>query len=130
MTRRKSVLHMKITLYHYSGCSKSRAVATLLENPAYEVTVRHYQDEPLSKAELQELMGQLGISDPLLMMRSKDALFSEMGLDQAGVSGEALLDALAAAPKLLERPIVVIDGVGKIGRPPEVIAEWLVELSA
>ncbi len=73
--------------------------------------------------QLQELMGQLGITDPRAMMRTGEDIYNELGL--ADQSGPALLEAIAAHPILLERPIVVRDGQAVIARPPERLLELL-----
>ena len=57
------------------------------------------------------------------MMRTKETLYKELGL--ASADDETLLNAIAAHPKLLERPIVVSNGRAKLGRPPEQVIEIL-----
>ena len=68
-------------------------------------------------------MGQLGITDPRQMMRTGEDVYATLGL--ADQSGDALLEAIAANPILLERPIVVRDGRAVIARPPELLLELL-----
>ncbi len=57
------------------------------------------------------------------MMRTGEAVYASLGL--ADRSGDALLEAIAAHPILLERPIVVKDGRAVIARPPERLLELL-----
>ncbi|MCB6183461.1 arsenate reductase (glutaredoxin) [Leeia sp. TBRC 13508] len=121
---------MNVTLYHYSACSKSRAVAELLDAAQLSVDVRLYVENPLTQAELSVLMNQLGILHPKEMMRTKDALFAELGLDQEGLSQAEYLDAMTKHPILMERPIVVIGDTAKIGRPPESIQAWISALAS
>jgi arsenate reductase len=68
-------------------------------------------------------MAFLGLEDPRLMMRTGEAVYSELGL--ASANGAELLDAIVAHPVLLERPIFVHDGRAVIGRPPERVLELL-----
>ena len=68
-------------------------------------------------------MGQLGITDPRVMMRTGEDVYADLGL--ADQSGTALLEAIAANPILLERPIVARDGRAVIARPPERLLELL-----
>jgi arsenate reductase-like glutaredoxin family protein len=57
------------------------------------------------------------------MLRPKESLWAELGLD--GASNAALLDAAAAHPVLLNRPIVVTAKGTKLCRPPELVREIL-----
>lgn len=104
-----------VTLYHNPRCAKSRAAWLLLQVRHVHTHVVDYQTYPLSMAQLRVLMQQLGVHSPRQMMRCNDALYTELNLDQA--DDEALLAALAAHPKLLERPIAVLGDKAAIGRP-------------
>jgi arsenate reductase len=74
-------------------------------------------------ADLKSLMELLGIDDPRAMMRTGEGIYRELALaDQAG---DALLQAIAAHPILLERPIFVVGDKAVIGRPPERVLELL-----
>ena len=105
------------------NCSKCRGAKDILdgEEVSCEI-VRYLQDAP-SRAELERVMGLLGIDDPRLMMRTGESVYKELGL--ADVEGEALLDAMAAHPILIERPIVIRGDQAVIGRPPERVRELL-----
>ena len=51
------------------------------------------------------------------MMRVKDSLYQELGLDNPDLDDDALLRAVAEHPALLERPILVTPDKVAIGRP-------------
>lgn len=53
------------------------------------------------------------------MMRVKDDLYKELGLDNPDLDNDALLRAIADHPALLERPIVLANGKAAVGRPLE-----------
>ena len=57
------------------------------------------------------------------MMRTGEATYAELGL--ADQTGEALLDAIATHPILLERPIFVVGDRAVIARPPERLLDLL-----
>ncbi|NNL67089.1 MAG: arsenate reductase (glutaredoxin) [Myxococcales bacterium] len=106
-----------MVLLHNPRCSKSRATHALLEERAVSFEVRRYLDEPLSRDELDELARRL--SRPVReWIRSGEAAFAEAGLD-GDAKDEALLDAVAVHPILLERPILVAARRAIVGRPPE-----------
>ena len=111
------------SLYYNPACSKCRTAAGLLEDAGVDVGLVRYLDTPPTVESLEELMGMLGIDDPRAMMRAGEAIYAELGLDAA--SGAELLEAIAAHPILLERPIFVRDGRAVIARPPERVKELL-----
>jgi arsenate reductase len=51
-------------------------------------------------------------------MRTKEDVYKELGLKDVS-SEDALIEAMVAYPKLIERPIVIKDGKAAIGRPIE-----------
>ncbi|MBW0103655.1 arsenate reductase (glutaredoxin) [Pseudonocardia sp. KRD291] len=108
---------MGVEIWHNPRCSKSRATLDLLAERGVEPTVRRYLDDPPTRAELVEVLAALGTDDPLTITRTGEARYRELGLK--GADGETLLDALAANPVLVERPIVLTGGRAAIGRPPE-----------
>src|ERR1700678_2311952 len=109
----------QVSLYFNPRCSKCRTAQGLLAERELDAHVIEYLNAPPTVPELRVLMGQLGISDPRQMMRTGEDIYVALGL--ADVSGDALLEAVAANPILLERPIAVRDGRAVIARPPELL---------
>lgn len=112
-----------LTIYHNPRCSKSRQALELLQIQGKQPQIVEYLKTPLREAELQELALQLG-QPVLTMMRTKEPVFAELGLDKDS-SEKALLQAMAAHPILLERPLVSNGKKAAIGRPPENILALL-----
>ena len=110
-------------VYFNPACSKCRELRGLLEAKGVGASYREYLTASPSRAELEIVMTKLGIDDPKQMMRTGDALFAELGL--ASASRDALLDALVAHPKLIERPIVIRGDRAVIARPPQRVDELL-----
>lgn len=115
-----------ITIYHNPRCSKSREALALVETIAARrqlaVNVVEYLKAPLDLAQLSELQNILGCQTTD-MVRSNEDEYNALGLAQA--DDAALLAAIAAHPKLLQRPIAVFGKRAVIGRPPELIAALL-----
>ena len=109
-------------LYHNPRCSKSRAALEWLQGRD-GLEVRDYQNQPLDEAGLRALAAKLGLSSPRGKMRVNDELFRELKLDTA--NDDQLYAALAAHPKLLERPILELTDRAAIGRPLENIQALL-----
>lgn len=105
-----------LTIYHNPRCSKSRQTLQLIESANAEHEVVEYLKTPLSEQALRELATKLSVS-PIDMMRTKEAEFKDQALK--GADDDTLFAAMAATPKLMERPIVVKGEKAVIGRPPE-----------
>lgn len=113
----------ELLILHNPRCSKSRQALAILEESGLPFAVRRYLDEPLDAAELAELGGRLG-RPAIEWMRPKEAEFKAAGL--SGESAEAdLISAMAAAPKLMERAIVIRGDRAVLGRPPEAVKTLL-----
>ena len=112
-----------VTIYHNPRCSKSRATLALLQQHGVDPLVIEYLKTPPTKAELEEVIQKLGL-EPAAIVRTGEEVY------KAHFQGKALndkqwIDALAANPILIERPIVVKGGRAVIGRPPEKVLDLL-----
>ena len=115
---------MAVTIFHNPRCSKSRQTLALLEAHGLQPRVVEYLKSPPDRATLAALLRKLGIPARELIRRNEPE-FAALGLDGPDVSDDALLDAMASHPKLIERPIVVAGRQARIGRPPEAVLEIL-----
>jgi arsenate reductase (glutaredoxin) len=114
---------MSPQIYVNPACSKCRTALSLLQEHGVQTDTIRYLDEPPSVADLKTLMQLLGIDDPRLMMRTGEPVYAELALDN--VDGDALLEAIAHQPILLERPIFVMGDRAVIARPPDRLLELL-----
>ena len=112
-----------VKIWHNPRCSKSRNAVALLEERGVDAEVVKYLDTPPSREEIVEVLKMLGISARELM-RTKEEIYKELGLKDV-TDEEALIDAMVANPRLIERPIVIKDGKAAIGRPIENIIELI-----
>lgn len=112
-----------LQLLHNPRCSKSREALALLEDSGRQLKVIDYQKTPLDLAALQALLGQLRAAEPGFnvreLLRSGEDEYQSLGLAQPELGEAELLAALAAHPKLLQRPIVSDGQRAVIARPPE-----------
>jgi len=115
---------MAITIFHNPRCSKSRTTLSLLQEQGIEPDVRLYLQDPPDAAELEKILQLLGKS-PRELMRKGEAEYREQGLSDEGLDDKALIAAMTATPKLIERPIVLANGKAAVGRPPESVLEIL-----
>ena len=112
-----------VVIWHNPRCSKSRETLALLEARGITPVVRRYLDDAPDLDELRAAQAALGLP-AIAMMRVKEKLFSELGLS-TDTPEDRLLDAMAAHPRLIERPVVLAKGKARIGRPPEAVTEIL-----
>ncbi len=116
---------MTITIYHNPRCSKSRRTLELLRDRSIEPQVVEYLETPPDTAMLERLLDMLGL-EPHDLMRKQEKEFRENDLANPELSREALIAAMVAHPKLIERPIVVKDDQAAVlGRPPEAVLDLL-----
>ncbi|MGB8633922.1 MAG: arsenate reductase (glutaredoxin) [Rhodanobacteraceae bacterium] len=111
-------------ILHNPRCSKSRATLKLLEERGLKPEIIDYQKQPPSAAQLGVIAGQLGM-EPRQMMRSGEAVYAELKLDDPRLGDEQLLQAMADNPILIQRPIVLANDKAAIGRPPEAVLDIL-----
>ena len=109
-----------VRIYHNNRCTKSRATLALLQERGMDVEVINYLDTPPNAAELTVLLKQLGMGARELL-RTGEAEYESLGLADPSLDERALIAAMVAHPKLIERPIVVANGKAAIGRPPEAV---------
>ena len=115
---------MDVTIYHNPRCGTSRNTLALLRDAGHAPRVIEYLATPPTRAELADLVARSGRS-PRQAVRSKEALYTELGLDDPAVGDEALLDAMIAHPILINRPLVVTPKGVRLCRPAELVHEIL-----
>lgn len=109
---------MNVKIYHNPRCSKSRETLKLLEDRGIKPEIIQYLKSPPSAEELREIVKKLGIH-PRALIRQKEPEYKDNILDDKDLTEDQLIEAMLATPRLIERPIVVIDDKAVIGRPPE-----------
>ncbi|WP_078324991.1 arsenate reductase (glutaredoxin) [Mycobacteroides salmoniphilum] len=113
---------MDATIYHNPRCTKSRQALTRLEEAGATVTVVKYLDDVPTKAQLKKLILDAGftVRDAV---RTGESEYKDLGL--ADASDDALLEAMVAHPRLIQRPFVVTSKGTRMARPTEAVDEIL-----
>lgn len=107
------------TIWHNPRCSTSRFVLNALQEAGLDPVVRDYQKDAPSVAEMREAAKTLE-KGAAALLRRKDA-----SPETRALSGDALLEALNAEPKLIERPLVLTPKGAVMCRPKETVFEIL-----
>ncbi|ABC28695.1 arsenate reductase [Hahella chejuensis KCTC 2396] len=113
-----------LTIWHNPRCSKSRQTLQIIEDSGAEPAIVKYLETPPNAAELKAALSKLGISARDLLRKGEEE-YKTLNLANADLSEDALIDAMVAHPKLIERPVVIKGDRAVLGRPPENVNELL-----
>ena len=113
-----------VVIYHNPECGTSRNALAMIRNAGIEPHVVEYLKTPPSRALLIELIDRAGIT-PRELLREKGTPYAELGLGDASLSDEALVDAMMAHPVLINRPLVASPLGVKLCRPSEAVLDLL-----
>ncbi|MGB3145987.1 MAG: arsenate reductase (glutaredoxin) [Maribacter sp.] len=104
-----------IKIYHNPRCKKSREGLEVLQNSGKPFEVIKYLEDIPTKKELIAIIDCLGI-EPINLVRKNESIWKEKFKNRL-LMDEEIIDAMITYPKLIERPIVVKNTKGVIGRP-------------
>ncbi len=110
-------------IFHNPRCSKSREAIQLLENKNLQFEIKEYLKNPPSIKELKDLVKALNCK-PIDIVRKKESLFIEKYATKKFTEAQ-WFKILSENPILIERPILINKQKAVIGRPPELIIEFL-----
>lgn len=118
---------MTVTIYHNARCGTSRNTLALIRDAGIEPVVVDYLQHPPEPAALAALIARAGLT-VREALRAKEAVFTELGLDNPALSNAQLLDAMLAHPILINRPFVATPAGVRLCRPAERVREILPKL--
>lgn len=113
-----------LTVYEKPTCSTCRKLRTLLTERGVDFDSVNYHVTGIAEGELRELLRKVGVG-PRELLRAREPLVRELGLDQDGVSDEELIAQMVEHPELVQRPIVVSGERALLARPVERVFELL-----
>ncbi|WP_110181613.1 ArsC/Spx/MgsR family protein [Nocardioides solisilvae] len=104
------------------ACSKCRTATAALADAGLTADVRRYLDDPPSVEELADVVARLGV-EPWHLARPREAGEAGIDLPRDAAHRHRWLEALAAHPRALQRPILTADdGTTVVGRDAEALA--------
>ena len=113
-----------LTVYEKPTCTTCRRLVALLDERGVDFERVNYHVEGLTEAQLRALLGKAGVG-PREVLRRKEPLVHELGLDDPGLTDDDLIMAMAEHPQLVERPIVESGDRAVLARPPERVLDIL-----
>ncbi len=111
---------MKATIWHNPRCSKSREALAILHDAGAEVTIVEYLKHPPTRDVLAALYARAGMTPREGLRTAEDA-----AKPLRDASDDVILDAMAADPILIERPLVETAKGVVLGRPPQKVRDIL-----
>ncbi|CAB3797843.1 arsenate reductase (glutaredoxin) [Pararobbsia alpina] len=115
---------MSVTIYHNPNCGTSRNTLAMIRNAGIEPVIIEYLKTPPSRKELKELIARAGLT-VRAVLREKGTPYAELGLGDASLTDEQLLDAMQEHPILINRPLVVTSLGVRLCRPSELVLDIL-----
>lgn len=113
-----------VVIYHNPKCGTSRNTLALIRNAGIEPQVIEYLQTPPDRQTLVKLLHDGGLT-PHELMRSKEARYAELQLDESRWTDNQLIDFMVANPILINRPIVVTPRGTRLCRPAELVLELI-----
>ncbi len=113
-----------VIIYHNPACGTSRNTLAMIRNAGIEPHVIEYLKTPPSRALLVALLDRAGLTIRDVL-REKGTPYAELGLGDPALTDAQLLDAVAAHPVLLNRPLVVSPRGVRLCRPSEAVLDLL-----
>lgn len=113
-------------IWHNPSCSKCATARDTLDAAGVPYQLRPYLDQPPTAAELTEVLRRMD-AQPWDICRLGEPAAVARGMDQwprDEASVPRWIEAMVAAPQLIQRPILLLDDGGAVlGRTPEALTE-------
>lgn len=113
-----------VVIYHNPDCGTSRNALAMIRNAGVEPHVVEYLKTPPARALLVQLIERAGLT-PRTLLREKGTPYAELGLGDAALTDNQLVDAMVAHPILINRPLVATPLGVKLCRPSEAVLDIL-----
>ncbi len=113
---------MTVVIHHNPKCGTSRRVLEMIRDAGETPVIVEYLKTGWTRPQLLALLAVADLA-PADLLRRKGTLAAELGLLEAGIADDAILDAMVAHPELVERPIVCSPKGVRLCRPAERVAE-------
>ena len=115
---------MTVTIWHNPACGTSRNTLAMIRAAGIEPVVIEYLVHPPTREKLLDLIAAAGLT-PRGLLRQKGTPYTDLGLGDATLSDDVLVDAMLAHPILINRPLVETPIATRLCRPSEVVLDIL-----
>lgn len=113
-----------VIIYHNPACETSRNTLAMIYNSGIEPHIIEYLKCPPTRLLLVQLLKRAGLT-VRQVLREKGTPFHDLGLGDATLSDDVLLDAIGTHPILMNRPLVITPKGVALCRPSETVLDLL-----
>ena len=113
-----------MVVYEKNTCSTCRRLHELLTERGVDFDTVEYHVEGISEERLRDLLAK-GDLRPADVLRTKEPLVAELGLDREPPGDDELIALMVEHPALIQRPLVEHAGRVVLARPVERVLDLL-----
>jgi arsenate reductase len=113
-----------VLVYEKRTCTTCKNLAALLEERGIDFDRVDFHVEPLTEAELRDLVAKTG-RPARELFREREPVYRDLALGEREVDDEEAIGLMAEHPELLQRPVVVEGDRAVLARPIERVEELL-----
>lgn len=114
---------MSVTIWHNPSCATSRNTLAMIRATGAEPVVVEYLKQRPQRDAIASVAALVGGARALLRLKGTPAV--DLGLNDEGVGDEAIIDAMARDPLLINRPVVFGPRGTVLARPSERVLDVL-----
>jgi arsenate reductase len=114
----------ELTVYEKRTCTTCKQLATMLEERGIDFERVDFHVEPLTDAEIRELVRKTG-RPARELFRAREPIYQELGLGDREVDDDEAIALMAEHTELMQRPVVVRGDRAVLARPVERVTELL-----
>lgn len=117
---------MSVTIYHNPACGTSRNALAMIRASGVEPLLIEYLKDPPTRETLRQMIADAGLT-VREALRRKGTPYDALGLDDARLTEDDLLDRMMEHPILINRPFVIAPRGTRLCRPSERVLDLLPE---
>lgn len=117
---------MSVTIYHNPACGTSRNALAMIRASGVEPLLIEYLKDPPARETLRQMIADAGLT-VREALRRKGTPYDALGLDDARLTEDDLLDRMMEHPILINRPFVITPRGTRLCRPSERVLDLLPE---
>ena len=115
---------MTVTIWHNPACGTSRVTLAMIRAAGIEPVIVEYLRDPPTRDRLLGLITVAGLT-PRGLLRVKGTPYADLGLGDATLPDDVLVDAMLTHPVLINRPLVETPIGTRLCRPSELVLDLL-----
>lgn len=117
---------MKVEIYHYPNCSTSKTALSFLRSKSLDLKIIDYCKNGVKREEVLKLVKLLKLSKVEELVKKRGVTYRNSGLIGKKFSDDEWVEIIVKNPKILERPIIIINSEKAIiGKNITIIEEFL-----